>query len=163
MSYDNLELEIHDGIAFVTIDRPKALNALNDATLTEMEAVFDHCRDDESVRAVVLTGAGDKAFVAGADINELAKMDPLGAKRLAKRGQTVLARLENMGKPTRSPWSTASPSAAAWSWRSPARCARPAPARRSGCPRSSSASSPATAGRSACCASPVRAWPASGS
>lgn len=100
MSYENLTLDIQDGIAFVTIDRPKALNALNDATLTEMEAVFDHCRDDESVRAVVLTGAGDKAFVAGADINELAKMDPLGAKRLAKRGQAVLARLEKMGKPT---------------------------------------------------------------
>ena len=100
MGYDNLKLEIEGGIALITVDRQKALNALNDATLTEMIDAFDRCRDDEAVRAVVLTGAGDKAFVAGADINELAKMDPLGAKVLAKRGQSVLSRLENMGKPT---------------------------------------------------------------
>ena len=100
MAYENLKLDIEGGIAVVTLDRQKALNALNDATLTEMIDAFDHCRDNDDVKAVVITGAGDKAFVAGADINELAKMDPLGAKHVAKRGQTVLSKLENMGKPT---------------------------------------------------------------
>ena len=76
------------------------MNALNDATLTEMIDAFDRCRDDDAVRAVVLTGAGDKAFVAGADIGELAKMNPLSAKDLAAKGQSVLERLEKMGKPT---------------------------------------------------------------
>jgi enoyl-CoA hydratase len=100
MTYQNLRVEVEGGVALVTIDRQKALNALNDATLTELTAAFDECREDGSVGAVVLTGAGDKAFVAGADINELARMDPLGAKTLARRGQGVLARLESMGKPT---------------------------------------------------------------
>ncbi len=100
MSYENLRFEVEDGVAVVTVDRQKALNALNEATLSEMVAAFDACRDDAAVRAVVLTGAGDKAFVAGADINELARLDPLGAKTLARRGQSVLARLETMGKPT---------------------------------------------------------------
>jgi enoyl-CoA hydratase len=76
------------------------MNALNDATLKEMACAFDALRDDDSVRAVVITGAGDKAFVAGADINELAKMNPLGAKDLAFFGQSVVGRLEKMGKPT---------------------------------------------------------------
>ncbi len=100
MSYENLELSIADGVARLTVNRPKVLNALNAETLGEMADVFEHCQQNESVRALVVTGSGDKAFIAGADINELAKMKPLGAKDLARRGQKALEPLELMGKPT---------------------------------------------------------------
>jgi len=100
MSYVNLELSIADGVARLTVNRPEVLNALNAETLGEMADVFEECRQNESVRALVVTGAGDKAFIAGADINELAKMKPLGAKDLARYGQKVLEGLERMGKPT---------------------------------------------------------------
>jgi len=100
MEYRNVQLAIADGVATVTIDRPKVLNALNGETLGELAHAFGECRDSESVRAVIVTGAGDKAFVAGADINELARMEPLGAKDLARRGQKALALLDQMGKPT---------------------------------------------------------------
>lgn len=100
MSYKNIRVETADGVGTVTIDRQKVMNALNDATLREMADAFDALRDDDSVRAVVITGAGDKAFVAGADINELAKMNPIGAKDLAAFGQSVVGRLERMRKPT---------------------------------------------------------------
>jgi enoyl-CoA hydratase len=100
VSYQNLLLEVAGGVATLTVNRPDKLNALNSATLTEMEQAFEHCRTSESVRALVVTGSGEKAFVAGADIRELAQMNPLSAKDLAYRGQQVLARLEHMGKPT---------------------------------------------------------------
>ena len=100
MSYQNILLEVAGGVATLTINRPDKLNALNAATLGEMEQAFEHCRTSESVRALIVTGAGEKAFVAGADIKELAQMTPLSAKDLAYRGQQVLARLEHMGKPT---------------------------------------------------------------
>ena len=100
MQYENIRLDIADRVARVTIDRPKVMNALNDQTLRELTHAFDTCRDDDGVAALVLTGAGEKAFVAGADIGELAKMNPLSAKDLARRGQKVLERLERMGKPT---------------------------------------------------------------
>lgn len=100
MSYQNILLEVAGGIATLTIHRPDKLNALNAATLAEMEQAFEHCRTSESVRALVLTGSGEKAFVAGADIRELAQMTPLSAKEVAYRGQQVLARVEHMGKPT---------------------------------------------------------------
>jgi enoyl-CoA hydratase len=100
VSYENIRYEVADGVATVTIARPKVMNALNHRTLVELASAFDEARDDDAVRAVVLTGEGDKAFVAGADINELAKMDPLGAVDLAGYGQEVLRRLERMRKPT---------------------------------------------------------------
>ena len=100
MSDANLRLEVADGVATLTVTREKVLNALNSETLTEMERALETCRADEGVRAVVVTGAGEKAFIAGADINELARMNPLSAKDLARRGQSVLRRLEEMGKPT---------------------------------------------------------------
>ena len=100
VSYENILLEVNDGIATVTINRESKLNALNHQTLTELAHAFDAVRDDDAAKALILTGAGDKAFVAGADINELRTMKPLGAKDLAKFGQDVVQRLETMGKPT---------------------------------------------------------------
>jgi enoyl-CoA hydratase len=100
MNYENIQYATGDGIATVTIDRPKVLNALNATTLAEMEHAFDTAKADESVRAVIVTGSGEKAFIAGADIGELAKMNPLGGKDLSANGQRVLRKLEEMGKPT---------------------------------------------------------------
>jgi len=100
MDYENIRLEVEGGVATLTVDRPKVLNALNDRTLDELTHALDRARDEESVRAVIVTGSGEKAFVAGADIGELAKMNPLSAKDLARKGQRVLERLEKMGKPT---------------------------------------------------------------
>ena len=100
MDFKNLLFEVAGGVATLTIHRPDKLNALNAATLTEMEQAFEHCRVSAEVRALVVTGSGEKAFVAGADIKELATMTPLTAKDLAYRGQRILARLEDMGKPS---------------------------------------------------------------
>src|SRR5712675_2001805 len=99
MAYENIKLEKHDHIATVTIDRPKVLNALNMATMTELRAAFTELRDDVDTRVVLLTGAGEKAFVAGADINELNKNNPVEAKAYTHRGQAVLELIENLGKP----------------------------------------------------------------
>ena len=99
MAYQNLLLEIRDEIAIVTIDRPDKLNALNDRTMEELEAAFDGLRADPSVRGVLLTGSGEKAFVAGADITELATQSPLDGKERSIRGQRVLDKIENLGKP----------------------------------------------------------------
>lgn len=93
MSYENLQFEIADGVATVTVDRPKALNALNAATLGEMSEVFDRCREDDDVRAVLVTGAGEKAFVAGADISAMATLTATEAGFFARSGQAVLNRL----------------------------------------------------------------------
>lgn len=102
MPYENLEnvkTELNDGILIVTIDRPKVLNALNAQTVDEIGRVFAEARDDESVRAVILTGGGEKAFVAGADINELARMTPVTGKATSERGQRVLSSIERFPKP----------------------------------------------------------------
>jgi enoyl-CoA hydratase len=95
-----IQCEIVDGIATVTINRPDKMNALNAAVLGELACCFDALKSDASARGVIVTGAGEKAFVAGADIAELAQMNPLGAKDLAFYGQQVFARLETMGKPS---------------------------------------------------------------
>jgi enoyl-CoA hydratase len=99
MTYENLTLEIKDRIARVTLNRPKVLNALNEATIREIDAVFGSLRDNADVGAVILTGSGEKAFVAGADINELAVMSPLGGEASSRLGQVAFARIENLGKP----------------------------------------------------------------
>lgn len=101
MSYENLEnvkAENRDGVLVVTIDRPKVLNALNAQTVEEIGRVFAEARDDEAVKAVIVTGAGEKAFVAGADINELAKMTPISGKGVASRGQEVFFAIERFPK-----------------------------------------------------------------
>ena len=100
MGYENILLERSGAVAFVTVNRPKVMNALNAQTLRELAAAFDEVEADSAVRCLVVTGSGEKAFVAGADINELARMQPLQAKDLAFSGQQVFARLEKMTKPS---------------------------------------------------------------
>jgi enoyl-CoA hydratase len=100
MGYENLLYEVKDQIARITINRPNVLNALNRKTVEELGASLDAARQDDSVRVVVITGAGEKAFVAGADINELAKRTPVDGPDFARFGQTVLHKLETLGKPS---------------------------------------------------------------
>jgi enoyl-CoA hydratase len=99
MNLENLKFEKKDRIAYVTIDRQKVLNALNMAVMEELRQVFHEIKQDKEVRVVILTGAGEKAFVAGADIGELSKQDPVTAKEYTHRGQNVLNLIENLGKP----------------------------------------------------------------
>ena len=99
MTYENILLEKKDAIAYVTVNRPKVLNALNLATMKELGAAFNEIKTDAAIRAAILTGAGEKAFVAGADISELAQQDAVSGKEYAHRGQAVLDLIENLGKP----------------------------------------------------------------
>ena len=90
----------HDaGVATITINRPKVLNALNSQTLDELRRVILACKHDEAVRCVIITGAGEKSFIAGADINELSVQTPTGGREHAMAGQHVLDLIENLGKP----------------------------------------------------------------
>ena len=100
MSYENLLYEKRDGIAFITFNRPKVLNALNRKTVEELHQALLDSRGDEAVRVLILTGAGEKAFVAGADINELAQQTPVNGKEFSLFGQGVFHLLETMGKPS---------------------------------------------------------------
>ena len=99
MSYDNLIVSVQDGVATVTVNRPDKLNALNDRTMDELDAAFAALGADPAVRGVILTGAGDKAFVAGADIGELSAQSPVQGQDRSRRGQDVLDRIERLGKP----------------------------------------------------------------
>ena len=99
MNFENITLEKRNSIAYVTINRPKVLNALNMATMEELRSAFHAIKGDAEVRVVILTGASEKAFVAGADINELQKHNPVEAKEYTHRGQAVLNLIENLGKP----------------------------------------------------------------
>jgi len=100
MGYENLLYEKRGGIAYITFNRPKVLNALNRKTIEEFHQALLDARDDASVRVLILTGAGEKAFVAGADINELARQTPVGGKEFSLYGQSVFRLLETMGKPS---------------------------------------------------------------
>jgi enoyl-CoA hydratase len=100
MSYENLLYEKKDGIAHITFNRPKVLNALNRKTVEELQQVLFDVRDDASVRVLILTGSGEKAFVAGADINELAQQTPVNGKEFSLFGQSVFHLLETIGKPS---------------------------------------------------------------
>jgi enoyl-CoA hydratase/carnithine racemase len=95
----NVLYEKKDAIAYVTVNRPKVLNALSGPTWADIRAAFEDARDDTAVHGVILTGAGDKAFIAGADISELAHATALDAQRASRFGQEVLDLIENLGKP----------------------------------------------------------------
>jgi len=97
MAYENLLYEKKNGIAYITFNRPKVLNALNRKTIEELREALLDAREDASVRALLLTGAGEKSFVAGADIAELAPQTPVSGKELSLFGQGVLHLLETMG------------------------------------------------------------------
>jgi len=99
MGYQNLLVETRDGVAFVTLNRPEKLNALDAQTMAELDAAFGAMRTDADVAGVILTGAGEKAFAAGADIEELSRLTPGDAHETARRGQRVLNRIERLGKP----------------------------------------------------------------
>lgn len=98
MTYENILLEKKNSIAYVTVNRPKVLNALNMATMEDLRGAFTDIKSDASIRVAILTGSGEKAFIAGADIGELAKNDPITAKEYTHRGQSVLDLIENLGK-----------------------------------------------------------------
>lgn len=99
MAYTNLLVERDAGVAIVTINRPDKRNALNTQTVDELRRVVLELKHDNAVRVIVLTGAGDKAFVAGADINELAVQTPVGGRDHGRAGQHVLDLIEHAGKP----------------------------------------------------------------
>jgi enoyl-CoA hydratase len=99
MAFDNLLIERDEATAIVTINRPKVLNALNSQTLDELRRAILEIKQDEGVRVVIVTGAGEKSFVAGADINELAVQTPTGGREHALAGQHVFDLIENLGKP----------------------------------------------------------------
>ena len=101
MSYSNIRFDVDsDGVALVTVNRPEKLNALNRDTMSELADAFTRVRDDAAIRALIVTGAGEKAFVAGADINELAVLSPIEAQAVALRGQAIFRALETVPKPT---------------------------------------------------------------
>ena len=99
MEYKNIKFILEDGIAVVIIDRPQSLNALNSSTLKELSHAFEKGLADKKVRAVVLTGGGEKAFVAGADISEMLNFNPLKAEAFARLGQELLNTIEDYPKP----------------------------------------------------------------
>ena len=99
MSFENLLVVRDGGVAILTINRPKVLNALNTQTLDELRRAILDLKRDDTVRAVILTGAGDKSFIAGADINELATQTPVSGREHAMTGQHILDLIEHLGKP----------------------------------------------------------------
>jgi enoyl-CoA hydratase len=99
MPYENIIVERDGAVATMTVNRPKVLNALNRLTIDELDQAIGELDADPAIRAIVLTGAGEKAFVAGADINELATQSPVAGRELARRGQAVFARIEQLGTP----------------------------------------------------------------
>jgi len=99
MTYQTLLFDVRDGVAFVTINRPDKLNALNDQVMAELADVAERIAAAPEIKGAILTGSGPKAFVAGADIGDLAKQGPFDGKARALRGQAVLRRIETCGKP----------------------------------------------------------------
>src|SRR5450432_2453209 len=98
-AFETIVYEKKGAIAHVTLNRPKVMNALSQGTWEDLEAAFTDARDDDAVRGVILTGAGDKAFIAGADISELAHVTAVQAEESSAYGQQVLNLIENLGKP----------------------------------------------------------------
>jgi enoyl-CoA hydratase len=99
MNYENIFFEVEDGIAIITINRPKALNALNEATVAELKAAFTRVADDPNVKSAILTGSGEKSFVAGADITEITTKDAQSGAEFALNGQGLLNMMQHSDKP----------------------------------------------------------------
>jgi len=99
MEFKNLLFEVRDGLAFITINRPDKLNALNQETMQEIKSAFEHVRDNADIKAAILTGAGEKAFVAGADITEIHTLDRASGEHFAKEGHSVFSLIETLPKP----------------------------------------------------------------
>jgi enoyl-CoA hydratase len=99
LSLETVIYEKKGRIAYVTMNRPKVLNALNHAALADLRSAFEDAREDESIRGVILTGAGDKSFIAGADINEVATDTPVQAEAKTRGGHDLMDLIENLGKP----------------------------------------------------------------
>ena len=99
MSYENVLTENREGVLWLTVNRPEKLNALNRNTMNEIEAAINSAGNDDQVWAIVVTGAGEKAFVAGADIGELNTLGPVEAKEFALRGQSIFRKIERLTKP----------------------------------------------------------------
>ncbi|MEM6299458.1 MAG: enoyl-CoA hydratase-related protein [Bacteroidota bacterium] len=99
MEFENLHLRTENGILYLTINRPSKLNALNLQTMSEIKAAFRQAEEDTEVKAVIVTGSGEKAFVAGADISEIANLDELHARKFSESGQEVFNQIENLSKP----------------------------------------------------------------
>nr|HAD51990.1 enoyl-CoA hydratase [Algoriphagus sp.] len=97
--YRNILTEEKEGVLYLTINREDKMNALNFATLEELREIFDQVIDDKSIKAVILTGAGEKAFVAGADISEIAELNEVNARKFAENGQEIFSMIENCHKP----------------------------------------------------------------
>lgn len=100
MSYETVLFEEQNGIATLTFNRPKSLNALNSQLITEVSAILDEIGENEDIRVLVLTGAGEKAFVAGADITEIATLNPVQARHFSKQGHRVMDKLQDLPIPT---------------------------------------------------------------
>src|ERR1017187_510434 len=100
MSYSNIRFEVDAGIALLTVNRPEKLNALNSEAVLELQDAVARAGRQAEVRALIVTGAGEKAFVAGADINQLALLTPIEAQTYAERGQRVFREIEMLAKPT---------------------------------------------------------------
>ncbi|KAF0152053.1 MAG: paaG [Ignavibacteria bacterium] len=99
MDYKNIFFEVKNNIGLVTINRPEKLNALNDETLDDLKKCFSSIKEDYAVNVVIITGAGEKAFVAGADISEIHKLNVIAAKHFSEKGQSVFNLIEKLGKP----------------------------------------------------------------
>jgi enoyl-CoA hydratase len=99
MNFENILLDKKNSVAYVTVNRPKVLNALNMATMEELRAAFTDIKSDAAIRVAILTGSGEKAFIAGADIAELSKHHAISGKEYTHKGQSVLDLIENLGKP----------------------------------------------------------------
>jgi len=97
--FQNIVVEDKDGLLFLTINREASLNALNFATLEELKAIFEEIADNKEIKAVIITGAGEKAFVAGADIREIATLNEVNARKFSENGQEVFSMIENCHKP----------------------------------------------------------------
>jgi enoyl-CoA hydratase len=97
--FQNILTEVKDGVLYLTINREDKMNALNFATLEELKAIFEEVIDRKEIKAVIITGSGEKAFVAGADISEIADLNEVNARKFAENGQEIFATIENCHKP----------------------------------------------------------------